>query len=119
MTDKLKISNEKGFVFTHDNRVNPVGKNNLTSRAASFQRTLYHEAIYPCDGTVEKPLDTLYENKLYGRVDRDNNVVVLKSWSLTTIPGAKLPLFAPTFLGTAFRDYLFPNENEVDSIGIS
>ena len=76
MPPNVKISDKKGFKFTRANLENPVGKNNLTAFAASFQKTLYREKIYPCDAGAEKPLDTLYENKLHGRVDLDNNVII-------------------------------------------
>lgn len=105
MPPNVKISDKKGFKFTRANLENPVGKNNLTAFAASFQKTLYREKIYPCDAGAEKPLDTLYENKLHGRVDLDNNVIILKPWSLTMVPGATSPVFAPGFMSIAFKQF--------------
>jgi hypothetical protein len=73
---------KRTFDYTPNDLRNPRGANNLSSEAMFYQRSLYKEAIYPADRP--KPLDTWYDKSLFGKVDRAQNTVVLKSRKLKT-----------------------------------
>ena len=95
----VQISNANGFIFTVEDLQDPLGKNNLTAFAASFQRTLYKDEIYPQPASgVPAGLDTWYNRAFYGRIDRDKNSLILKTSFLKQIEGSSKPLFVFDFV---------------------
>ena len=102
----VKISNAKGFIFTLQDLENPAGANNLASFAASFQRTLYKERLYPTHlPAVPRPLDSWYGSGYYGLVDRKQNSITLKPRALKQIASSPKPVFAADFVVDAFRRF--------------
>jgi len=102
----VKISNARGFIFTLQDLENPAGANNLAAFAASFQRTLYKERLYPTHlPAVPRPLDSWYGSGYYGLVDPKQNSITLKPRALKQIVSSPKPVFAADFVADAFRRF--------------
>lgn len=102
----IEISNKNGFIFTTEDILDPGGKNNLSAFASSFQRTLYKEEIYPpISSIVPSPIDNWYLRGYFGRVDREQNSIVLRPEALKQIESAATPIYALDFVADAFRRF--------------
>jgi hypothetical protein len=75
------------FNYSIADMLDPVGANDLGSRAAFYQRSLYKETVYP--PSFPPPLDVWYNKLLYGRVDQYQNSIIPLRFNLTTIPHAR------------------------------
>ena len=64
----------KSFDYLPYDLENPEGSNSLGSLANYFERKLYAEAVYP--DSSPRPLDTWYGKIYYGKVDRDQVIVL-------------------------------------------
>ena len=73
----------KSFPYSPYDRTHPKGSNSLGSQAMYYQRALYNEAVYP--QSSPRPLDTWYGKIYYGKVDRNQVVVMPRSNSLAAI----------------------------------
>ena len=73
----------KSFDYLPYDLENPEGSNSLGSLANYFERKLYAEAIYP--DASPRPLDTWYGKIYYGKVDRNQVIVLPRQNSLATV----------------------------------
>jgi len=88
------------------NTTNPVGSNRLSSRASFFQRKLYEMRAFTDPSlTKNKPIDLLYKQMFYGRIDEQNNVVQLKQEKLKQIPQPRDTILVIDFVADAFADF--------------
>lgn len=82
----------------------PVGDNNLTSRAMFFQRKLYELVAFNSDLIGDtKPIDFWYEKTFYGRIDTESKPIHVSEAFLKQIPGTP-DLFLLNFVSDAFQD---------------
>ncbi len=93
------------FKYTSDQLENPVGDNGLSARSKFFQRTMYREMIYPENLTV--PIDTWYNKTLFGRVDRRQDTIIVRSDELVQISYALRPnMYCLNFVNDAFTKFV-------------
>ena len=83
------------------NTSNPQGTNKLSSRATFLQRKLY-ELNAASDLSANKPIDLLYKQMFYGRIDEEHNPVQLKQEKLKQIPQPNETIMAVDFVADAF-----------------
>ena len=92
------------FNYTPEDLINPLGSRQLSARAKFYQRSLYKDAIYP--DNVATPLDTWYDKNLFGRVDQNQNAIIVKEARLVTIrKGVTEGMYALDFVEQAFMDF--------------
>lgn len=82
----------------------PVGTNDLNSRATFYQRKLYELVAFNSSLIGDtKPIDFWYEKTFYGRINPDSKAVHVSEGFLKQIPGTP-DLFALNFVVDAFED---------------
>jgi hypothetical protein len=82
----------------------PVGSNQLTSRATFYQRKLYELATFNSGEISDtKPIDFWYEKMFYGRVGTDSRAVHVSEQYLRQVPGTP-DIFALNFVVQAYED---------------
>lgn len=103
----------------------PVGKNNMSSRASFMQEKLYHQKAFSKIEfyTYSSPVDFYYDYLLYGRIDQDSNPIRPTASSLVQIRQADGIVKCQNFVNEAFNDFynfweLVKRRNTLDENGI-
>ena len=92
------------FDYTTFDLQNPSGNNGLSSFALYFQRLMYKEAVYPNGAKI--PLDTWYDKRYYGRVNRLQDTIIPGYENLAPLVTVGRPnLIALNFVVQAFEDF--------------
>tara|TARA_R100000808_G_scaffold20174_1_gene43688 strand:+ start:5888 stop:7219 length:1332 start_codon:yes stop_codon:yes gene_type:complete len=76
------------FDYTPADLRTPRGNNGLSPQANYYQRSLYNEAIYP--QSSPRPLDTWYGKIYYGKIDRNQTLVIPRESLLVPLPSSIL-----------------------------
>ena len=98
------------FNYTNEELTNPLGNNDLSSRAKFFQRSLYKEAIYPEKTT--KPLESWYDKNLFGRIDQSQNAITPLDYNLVPVTRTAYPgIVCLRFVNDAFTDFASHMQN--------
>lgn len=85
----------------------PIGKNDLSSRASFMQEKLYHQKAF---SNIEfymytKPTDFYYDAPFYGRIDEDSFAISPKKESLVQIKQSEEIVKCQNFVRDAFNDF--------------
>jgi hypothetical protein len=92
------------YDYPEEDIENPIGNNNMTSRAKFYQRSLYKEVVYP--DNITKPLDAWYDKNLYGKVDQQQNTIIPVQPNLVQISrAASTNLYCLNFVNDAFTAF--------------
>jgi len=85
----------------------PVGKNNLSSRASFMQEKLYHQKAYSnIDFYMQiAPVDFYYDAPFYGRIDSDSLAISPKKESLVQIKQSDGIVKCQNFVRDAFNEF--------------
>jgi len=133
---------EQGQIFNYPvaDVENPQGRNNLGSMGMYYWRNLYKldyvqtyqggrplitdddsstdvfTSVYSEDDQIPKPLDTWYDKNLFGRIDRDQNTIILKENRLKALRIAYQPnQYAADFVVDAFDRFVAHMDNARDT----
>ena len=81
------------------------GNNSLGSTSSFFEKKVYYERVFPED-LISNHMSLWDENRLYGRVNIDNEIIALRESALSPLRGSKggAAMFALGFVADAFAD---------------
>ena len=97
----------KKKIYSFDDLTNPIGNNNMGSRA-----TFYWRDIYKSVGESREGIDMWYDDVHYGRVDANGIPVYPLESTLVQLKTLKATVFAINFVAAAWEDFReFVNSN--------
>ena len=81
------------------------GNNTQGSAETFFEKKVYYEKVFPED-LISNHMSLWDENRMYGRVNTDNEIIALRESSLSPLRGTKggAAMFALGFVADAFAD---------------
>jgi hypothetical protein len=81
------------------------GNNSLGSTDSFKEKKIYYEEVFPED-LIPNHISLWDDNRLYGRVNTDNQVIALRESNLSPLKATKgnAAMFAPGFIANAFGD---------------
>ena len=81
------------------------GNNSLGSSDSFREKKVYYEQVFPED-LIPNHISLWDDNRLYGRVNMDNEIITLRESTLSPLKATKnnAAMFAPNFIADAFGD---------------